>query len=403
MLGWIAENRLGALGMLLRISALTVWIALLVPADLLASDTPVRASSISDWSELRPSFYRDLLLAPREVVDAETVRGLFRVIYREFAAEIAVAFVGLVGLSDMSMQIVQRGVHASSISTDDAASLGESSRLDGYGWPSLLVAATIIVQAGLIWILILERRRRNLAEFESRRRLSQLAHVHRQAIAGQLSSAIAHEINQPLGSILTNAETAELILNSEKPDLSEVKQILADIRHDDQRASQVILHMRSLLKRTPFELKRQDMNLIVHDAFELMKPQAAARNVALYFQAHSTPLWVEGDAIQLQQVIINLIANAMDAMADMPFGRAIVGRAEISEEDALVSVVDFGPGIPKERIAGIFEPFVSTREQGMGIGLSIARTIVLSHKGRIWANNQEQGGAVFFLALPLAK
>ncbi|CCE10346.1 Sensor protein (fragment) [Bradyrhizobium sp. STM 3843] len=389
--------------MVLRIGALTVWIALIVPADLLAMDTSARATSISDQCDLCPSYYQNLLSAPCEALDAEIVRGLFRVISWELAAEIAVVFADLVGPSDGSMQIVQWGVYAARISTDNTTSLGEGSRWDGYGWPSLLVAATIIVQAGLIWILILERRRRNFAEFESRRRLSQLAHVHRQAIAGQLSSAIAHEINQPLGSILTNAETAELILNSENPDLSEVKQILADIRHDDQRASQVILHMRSLLKRTPFELKRQDMNLIVHDAFELMKPQAAARNVALYFQAHSTPLWVEGDTIQLQQVIINLIANAMDAMADMPFGRAIIGRTEISEEDALVSVADFGPGIPKDRRAGIFEPFVSTKEQGMGIGLSIARTIVLSHKGRIWADNQEQGGAVFFLALPLTK
>jgi C4-dicarboxylate-specific signal transduction histidine kinase len=123
-----------------------------------------------------------------------------------------------------------------------------------------LLAAVLLIQAVLISILLHERQKRNRAELESRHRMTELAHVNRQATAGELSSSIAHELNQPLGTILTNAETAELILNSPSPDLSEIKEILADIRRDDLRASEVIRRMRSLLMRAPFEAKNIDIN-----------------------------------------------------------------------------------------------------------------------------------------------
>jgi C4-dicarboxylate-specific signal transduction histidine kinase len=225
--------------------------------------------------------------------------------------------------------------------------------------------------------------------------------VHRQSIAGELSSSIAHELNQPLGSILTNAETAELILDGPNPDLREIKEILADIRHDDLRASQIIGHMRSLLKRTPFELKEVDLNDVMRKAFDLMSTQAAARNVALYLSTAPGRLPVSGDSIQLQQVILNLLFNAMDAMTEMPFGRTIIAKTAADCGSGLISIADSGPGIPTERPNEIFDPFFTTKEQGMGIGLSIARTIVQAHKGRIWAENQSEGGAIFSMSLPL--
>jgi signal transduction histidine kinase len=270
-----------------------------------------------------------------------------------------------------------------------------------YRWQSILILAVLLTQAGLIWILLHERKRRGDAEQDARRRLSELAHVHRQSIAGELSSSIAHELNQPLGSILTNAETAELIIDSPNPDLRELKEILADIRHDDLRASQIIGHMRSLLKRTPFELKEVDLNEVMREAFELMSAQAATRNVALYLNTAPGRLRVTGDSIQLQQVILNLVFNAMDAMTVIPFGRTIIGKTEIEEGRALISILDSGPGIPAENPTEIFDPFFTTKEQGMGIGLSIARTIVQAHKGRIWAENQPEGGATFSISLPL--
>jgi signal transduction histidine kinase len=274
--------------------------------------------------------------------------------------------------------------------------------LVNYGWQSAAIAAAILFQAALISILLYERRRRGRAETEARQRMAELAHFQRQAIAGELTSSLAHELNQPLGAILTNAETAEIILQSGNPDLGELKEILADIRQDDLRASQVIAHMRSLLKKTPFELKDIDANKVIRDAFDVMQAQALARNVALYLQTCSGSLMIKGDAVQLQQVFINLIVNAMDAMASTAFGRTVIGRTDVDKGRALISIRDSGPGIPEDKLNAIFERFVTTKQQGMGIGLSIARTIVQAHHGQIWAENRSAGGAVFWISLPLA-
>jgi signal transduction histidine kinase len=278
----------------------------------------------------------------------------------------------------------------------------ERSLWENDGWQSISVAAAFLIQAALISILLHERKKRSDAEFESRHRMTELAHANRQATAGELSSSIAHELNQPLGAILTNAETAELILDSTSPDLSEIKEILADIRRDDLRASEVIHRMRSFLKRTPFETKDIDLNDTMREVFEFLSVQASARDIALYLQASPEALRVQGDPVQLQQVILNLMVNSMDAMAAMPNGRTVVGRTEMNGgSSAVISISDSGPGIPPNRLNEVFDPFFTTKQQGMGIGLSIARTIVQAHKGRIWAENVASGGAVFRLSLPL--
>jgi signal transduction histidine kinase len=278
----------------------------------------------------------------------------------------------------------------------------ERSLWENDGWQSISVAAAFLIQAALISILLHERKKRSDAEFESRHRMTELAHANRQATAGELSSSIAHELNQPLGAILTNAETAELILDSTSPDLSEIKEILADIRRDDLRASEVIHRMRSYLKRTPFETKDIDLNDTMREVFEFLSVQASARDIALYLQASPEALRVQGDPVQLQQVILNLMVNSMDAMAAMPNGRTVVGRTEMNGgSSAVISISDSGPGIPPNRLNEVFDPFFTTKQQGMGIGLSIARTIVQAHKGRIWAENVAGGGAVFRLSLPL--
>ncbi|MDH2385002.1 HAMP domain-containing sensor histidine kinase [Bradyrhizobium sp. CER78] len=279
---------------------------------------------------------------------------------------------------------------------------GEPSLFEEYRWKAIALAAALLIQAVLIAFMLHERQMRHRAEVESRRRMSELALVNRQATAGELSSSIAHELNQPLGSILTNAESAELILRSATPDLEEVKEIIYDIKRDDLRASEVIRRMRSLLKRTPFETKEVDLNQTMREAFEFVSLQASARNVAFYVQTFPAPLQVKGDPVQLQQVILNLVVNSMDAMAKMPYGRTIIGRTEVNGgTSAVMSISDSGPGIPQDKLNEIFDPFYTTKEQGMGIGLSIARTIVLAHNGQIWAENQSGGGAVFHLSLPL--
>ena len=300
-------------------------------------------------------------------------------------------------------QMERWGVSESNLPPGSEIRFREPSLWENYKWQSISVVAALLVQTALISILLHERRKRNDAELEARHRMTELAHANRQATAGELSSSIAHELNQPLGAILTNAETAELILDSPSPDLNEIKEILADIRRDDLRASEVIHRMRSLLKRMPFETRDIDLNETMRETFELLSAQASARDIVLYLQASPGALHVKGDPVQLQQVILNLIVNSMDAMGATPDGRTVIGRTEMNGESlAVISISDSGPGIPPDKLNEVFDPFFTTKKKGMGIGLSIARTIVQAHKGRIWAENQTGGGAVFRLSLPLS-
>jgi signal transduction histidine kinase len=272
-----------------------------------------------------------------------------------------------------------------------------------YRWQSIAIGSVVLLQTVLIALLLHERRKRQDAEVESRHRTSELAHVSRQATAGELSASIAHELKQPLGSILTNTETAELILKSPSPDFAELKEILVDIRRDDLRANEVLRRMRSFLKRTPFETKEVDLNDLAREAFAFLSIQGSSCNVALYLNESPERLRVRGDPIQLQQVIINLVVNSIDAMASIPYGRTVIGRTEKNGgSSAEISISDSGPGIPQEKLNHVFDPFYTTKEQGVGMGLSIARTIIQAHQGRIWAENQAEGGAVFHLSLPLA-
>ena len=270
-----------------------------------------------------------------------------------------------------------------------------------YSWQIALITAVIFAQAGLILALLNAHRRRRLAEVQSRQRTAELVHVNRIATAGELTASIAHEMNQPLGAILANAETAQAILKSPSPDIAELDEIVGDIVRDDRRASEVIRRMRSLLKKTPFELKSLDFNDLIREAVKLIL--AVGRKVELVSVITPDALPILGDRIQLQQVILNLVANGIDAMKDTPTeDRVISIRTSRVEKFAELSVSDRGPGIPEDKLKEVFEPFFTSKADGMGMGLSIARTIVEAHNGQIWAENQSSGGAVFHLSLPLA-
>ena len=350
---------------------------------------------------LAPGGIGGFVLEPR-AIGADAASRAVRIINGEAASAIPVAMVNAVKPIFNWQQMQRWNVREADLPPGSEIRFREPGIWDRYRWQSMAVIAAFLAQVALISILLHERKRRADAELEARQRLSELAHVQRRAIAGELSSSIAHQLNQPLGSILTNAETAELMLDSPSPDLRELKEILADIRHDDLRASQVITHMQSLLKRTPFELKEIDLNEVVRGAFDVMSAQGTIRDVALYLKTCPEPLRVKGDPVQLEQVILNLIVNGMDAMTAIPSGRTIVGRTEIDGAQALISISDSGPGIAAEELNKIFDPFFTTKQQGMGIGLSIARTIVEAHKGRMWAANRSEAGAVFFVSLPLS-
>lgn len=267
-----------------------------------------------------------------------------------------------------------------------------------------LIAAVIVVQGALIFGLLLERRRRLRAEVQSRQRSAELAHINRFSTAGELTATIAHEINQPLGAILANIETAEIIVKSPSPDMQEVEEILADIRKDDLRASEVIGRLRSLLKKVPFELKNIDLNDVARETVRLLTALAVARETSLTNIVATSPIPVKGDRIQLQQVILNLIVNAMDAMSGMPGAERKIKLSTARDGDsAYLSVSDLGPGIPVDQLRQIFESFFTTKPQGMGMGLSIARTIVEAHGGKLSAENEVGRGVSFHVTLPVVE
>jgi C4-dicarboxylate-specific signal transduction histidine kinase len=271
-----------------------------------------------------------------------------------------------------------------------------------YSWQIASIVVVLLIQAGLIAILLREHRRRQLAEVQARQRMAELAHVNRFSTAGELTASIAHEINQPLGSILTNTETAQVILRSPKPDIGEVLEILDDILQDDRRATEVIRRMRSLLKKAPFELNDLDFNNVVRDTVEFLSALTVGRRVELVSRITPDALPILGDRIQLQQVILNLVVNGIDAMKDTPTESRIISiRTSRVENVAQLSVSDRGSGIPEEKLKEVFEPFFTSKAEGMGMGLSIARTIIEAHNGVISAKNRDHGGASFRIKLPL--
>ena len=261
-----------------------------------------------------------------------------------------------------------------------------------------------LLQTGLIAALLSEHRRRRLAEVQSRQRMAELARVMRFSTAGEMAASISHELNQPLGAILTNAETLDAILKSPTPDITELKDIVKDILHDDQRAGEVIRRIRSLLKKAPFELKDFDLNDLVRETLGVLSALAAARKVELTSSITQNALPILGDRIQIQQVILNLVVNGIEAMKDtLAESRIISIRTSPVEDFAELSVSDHGPGIPEDKLKEIFEPFFSSKAEGMGMGLSIARTIVEAHNGSIWAKNRVHDGATFRIRLPLVR
>lgn len=272
-----------------------------------------------------------------------------------------------------------------------------------YRWQIVLAVGLIILQALLILRLLYEHQRRRNAEMEAHQRLLELARMNRRSAAGELSASIAHELNQPLTAILANTEAAE-VSRSVRPTAQELRELVADIKHDALRATEVIKRLRRMLADIPFEPQEIDLNETIRETIEFLSNQALARRVTLSTELALQLPRIVGDRVQLQQVVLNLVLNALDAMGNVNGReRTIVARtALLNDVSAEVSIEDTGLGIADNRLEQIFEPFFTTKKGGMGMGLSIVRTIVESHGGQIWAENRNAGGAIFRFTLPLA-
>jgi two-component system, LuxR family, sensor kinase FixL len=253
-----------------------------------------------------------------------------------------------------------------------------------------------------LWAIVRDLSERRRAEEESQALRDELAHVTRVSTLGELTASLAHELNQPLTAIQSNAQTAQRLLERGGVAAGELTDILEDIVADNRRASEMIRHLRAALKKGKTAVQPLDVGELVQEVTALVLPDILKRDATLSLDlAEETPQ-VRGDKIQLQQVLMNLMVNSLDAMENSEGGHLWV-RIRVHEPgEVQISVEDSGPGIPGDRLEGIFEPFYTTKPEGLGMGLAICRSITRAHGGRLWVENRPEGGAAFHLRLPAA-
>jgi len=231
----------------------------------------------------------------------------------------------------------------------------------------------------------------------------EVAHAGRVSAMGQMAASLAHEINQPLGAIMRNTEAALMLMRSEPMDLAEIRAILGDILADDQRAGAVIDRMRAMLRRSELEIRKLAVDSLLSEVAALVRPDAAARHVRLMLDIEDGLPAVMGDSVHLQQVLLNLISNGMDAIdeASRKVRDIAVSAARRGARIVEIAVNDSGPGIPGERLEQVFGSFYTTKASGLGMGLSISRSLIEAHGGRLWAENIAGGGASLRFTLPV--
>jgi signal transduction histidine kinase len=242
------------------------------------------------------------------------------------------------------------------------------------------------------------------AEMEAQQLRQELSHIGRVSTMGELTASLAHELTQPLTAILHNAQAAQRTLEAGAVNLEEIREILADIVEDDRRAGEVIRRLRGLLRKDALEFATLDVNEMMTEMTRLLSSEAALRDVSIRLELAPQLPPALGDRVQLQQVILNLVLNGLDAMREQVAGaRTLVLRSAADSSTTIrVAVQDSGPGINESDLDSIFQAFYTTKADGLGMGLSIARSIVEAHGGRLEVRNNPEGGATFSFTLPVS-
>jgi len=278
-------------------------------------------------------------------------------------------------------------------------------RKDGSEVPIEIGLNPIHTSEGLFVLAsIVDISERKQAELEATRQRNDLAHLARVTTLGELSSSLAHELTHPLTAILSNAQAAQRFLEGDDVDLSEVREILNDIVTEDQRAAEVIHRLRRLLKKGEPQnyCDDVDLNEVIGDVLKLMRNDLITQNVTVITDLAQDLPPVTGDRVQLQQVLLNLVLNACEAMTGNGSSkRQLLIASKLTKSAVRVSVTDRGGGIPEQKMEQVFERFFTTKKKGMGLGLSICRTIIDAHRGKIWATNDADRGATFHFRLPI--
>ena len=268
----------------------------------------------------------------------------------------------------------------------------------------VLLAAEVVEMEGEPCLITITRdvtdQRR--AERDAQEQRQQLTHLTRVSMLGELSGALAHELNQPLTAILSNAQAAQRLLARDPSDITEVRDILKDIVEADRRAGEVIRRLRALLKKGETQLVPLSVNDVLDEVLELAHGDLMTRSVSVTTRYNFGVPRVSGDRVQLQQLLLNLVANACESMnaRERSQRRLTVSTSYEWDGTVHVAVADTGPGIPSDRMDRLFEPFYTTKDQGLGLGLAICRTIAAAHGGRLWASSNAEGGATFHLSIP---
>ena len=268
-----------------------------------------------------------------------------------------------------------------------------------------IVGVALSTLGARAWLLAKEKEKNARTELELAQQRNQLTHLSRVSMLGELSGSIVHEISQPLTASLSNAQAAQRLLGQPDTDLNEVREILRDIVVDEQRAVEVIHRLRRLLKRGEVQFQPFDANEIVEEVLKLLRSELVDRGVTVRSELASNLPILQGDRVELQQVLINLITNACDAMTGMPNEARLltIHTALVSDDFVEISVRDTGPGIAEGKLEQVFEPFFTSKKSGIGLGLSVCRTIINAHGGKLWAENNTDHGATFVLSLPVQR
>jgi len=275
-------------------------------------------------------------------------------------------------------------------------------RNDGGEVPVEIAVSPLPTEEGsFVLVSVVNISERRQMERETARQRDEVAHLSRVAMLGELSGSLAHELNQPLTAILSNAQAAQRFLAHSPPRVDKLAEILTDIVKSDRRAGAVIERLRSLLKKEEAQRHRLDINEVVEESLRLMRSDLLNRHVTVNTDLVDALPAVSGDRNQLQQVLLNLVINGCDAMDGWEKDRRLLVRTGATAQgDVEVSVADHGTGIPSADLERIFEPFVTTKARGMGLGLAICRSIVEAHGGRLWATNNADRGATLHCELP---
>jgi signal transduction histidine kinase len=336
-------------------------------------------------------------LSPYQEVSRQSARIALRILNGTPASSIQPVFLGPAAPEYDWRELRRWGINESRLPPGSLVRFRSPSVWEQYHWYIIAALAIMALQALLITDLLLERARRRRGETDLQRNREQLAHVTRISTMGELAASLAHELNQPLTAILSNAQAAQRFLNAKPAELKEVDEILEDIVTDNNRAGEVIRRMRALVKKEELDFAPINIVSVINDVVQLVHSDGILRNIRVQIECQDGLPRVRGDRVQLQQVVLNLLINAFDAMKEaIATERNVKVRAKTNGAGTVeVSVRDHGTGLTSNELARIFQPFYTTKREGLGMGLPISRSIIEAHGGRLWAENNADRGATF--------